>query len=238
MNPTLPGEYLGRMQQDDLEAYRSEVLGEFRVGITTFFESGTLDACVANGVGERPFASNHTYAAFCDSSGGRQDRFALALAHTECDLAFLDAVRVWTPPFNPLSVVAEAATLLHAYRIREVHGDRHTADFVTEVFRTHGVNYIPADHDRSRLYLELLPRVNAGRVVLLDVPDLLRELRALERRRGLAGRDRIDHRPGGHDDLANAAAGALVLTAQSVARPPLIFGALGDLSILDQDGRV
>lgn len=67
--------------------------------------------------------------------------------------------------------------------------------------------------DRSALYLELLPLVNADRVRLLDVPDLLRELRGLERRRGTAGRDRVDHAPGQHDDRANAAAGALVLAA-------------------------
>ncbi len=29
MNPTLPADYLERMEADDPEAYRSEVLGEF-----------------------------------------------------------------------------------------------------------------------------------------------------------------------------------------------------------------
>ena len=43
------------------------------------------------------------------------------------------------------------------------------------------------------------------------MPDLLRELRGLERRRGATGRDRVDHAPGQHDDRSNAAAGALVL---------------------------
>jgi len=33
MNPTLPADYLERMAADDPEAYRSEVLGEFRTGI-------------------------------------------------------------------------------------------------------------------------------------------------------------------------------------------------------------
>jgi hypothetical protein len=32
MNPTLPADYLDRMEADDPEAYRSEVLGEFRRG--------------------------------------------------------------------------------------------------------------------------------------------------------------------------------------------------------------
>ena len=50
---------------------------------------------------------------------------------------------------------------------------------------------------------------------LLDVPDLLRELRGLERCRGTSGRDRVTHAPGGHDDCANACAGALVLALQA-----------------------
>src|SRR5262245_64495887 len=35
--------------------------------------------------------------------------------------------------------------------------------------------------------------------------------RGLERRTSRGGRDSIDHAPGGHDDLANAAAGAIHL---------------------------
>ena len=40
MNPTLPTDYLGRMQEEDPEAYRSEVLGEFRAGIASFIGEG------------------------------------------------------------------------------------------------------------------------------------------------------------------------------------------------------
>jgi ribosomal protein L37AE/L43A len=45
---------------------------------------------------------------------------------------------------------------------------------------------------------------------LLDNKKLISELSSLERRTGRSGRDSIDHPPGGHDDMANAAAGALV----------------------------
>ena len=49
------------------------------------------------------------------------------------------------------------------------------------------------------------------RVALLDIERLVHQLNSLERRRGRTGRDIIDHPKGGHDDLINAAAGALVL---------------------------
>ena len=63
---------------------------------------------------------------------------------------------------------------------------------------------------KSDLYRELLPALNSRRVELLDQPRLLAQLEGLERRTSRSGKDAIDHAPGGHDDLINAAAGALV----------------------------
>lgn len=126
----------------------------------------------------------------------------------------LDVCRAWRPPFNPSGVIAEIAELLLRYGLRTTRGDRYAPGFVAEGFRRHGVGYEPSDQDKSLLLLDLLPALNAGRVMVLDAPDLLRELRALERRRGPSGRDRVTHPPGGHDDLANAAAGALVQCRQ------------------------
>jgi hypothetical protein len=117
------------------------------------------------------------------------------------------------PPFNPPGVIAESAALSKAYGLRGTTGDRYAPGFVLEGFRANGITYTASVRDRSALYLELLPVMNAGRVRLLNIPDLLRELRGLERRRGTAGRDRIDHAPGQHDDRANAVAGALVIAS-------------------------
>lgn len=100
----------------------------------------------------------------------------------------------------------------------ETTGDRYAPGFVNEGFRLNQIHYRSSERDRSALYLELLPLVNAQQVLLLDRPDLLRELRGLERRRGTGGRDRVDHRSGSHDDTANAAAGCLTLLAARRAR--------------------
>ena len=217
MNPTLPADYLARMAQDDPEAYRSEVLGEFRAGVATFLDPDAIAACVPEDVRERRPVAGVTYQAFADPSGGRQDAFTVAVAHRDGERIILDCVRAWRPPFNPSGVVAEAAELLRTYLVREVTGDRFSGEWVAEAFRECGITYTVADGDRSAIYLELLPLVNASRAVLLNVPDLLRELHGLERRRGPSGRDRVDHRRGSHDDLANSAAGALVLANKGTA---------------------
>jgi hypothetical protein len=214
MNPTLSSDYLQRMAQDDPEAYRSEVLGEFRAGVSTFLDPETIVACVESTVRERPAVSGFSYVAFDDpASGSGADAWAKAIAHRERDRVVLDVLRAWVPPFNPSGVIAESAALSKAYGLHSTTGDRYAPGFVLEGFRTYGITYAASAQDRSSLYLELLPLLNAGRVRLLDHPDLLRELRSLERRRGAAGRDRITHIPGQHDDRANAVAGALVLAA-------------------------
>ena len=226
MNPTLPTDYLERMAEDDPEAYRSEVLGEFRAGVATLLDPEAIDACVLEGVRERAPESGLEYVSFADpASGSGKDSFTLAIAHLDEPgtrgegVAVLDVVRAWKPPFNPSGVIAEAADLLRRYGLSQTTGDRYAPGFVAEGFRANRVRYRHSEKDRSALYLELLPAVNAERVRLLDDAELLRELRGLERRRGTSGRDRVDHRSGSHDDRANAAAGALVSAA---TRMPLV----------------
>ena len=63
--------------------------------------------------------------------------------------------------------------------------------------------------------------VNSRQCVLLHNDRLERQLCLLERRvMGASGRERVDHPRGSHDDLANAAAGALVMARQRGAPLP------------------
>jgi hypothetical protein len=211
MNPTLPQDYLARMEADDPEAYRSEVLGEFRAGLVTLFDPERLDACVIPGRLEIAPTSEVSYSGFVDPSGGRSDAFTLALGHRVRERVVIDVVRAWPAPFNPSGVVEEAASLLKQYRVGKVTGDRYAGEWPREAFLARGITYTVAEKDRSALYLELLASVNSGSIELPDQAELLRELRGLERRRGTSGRDRVDHRPGSHDDSANAVAGVVSL---------------------------
>jgi hypothetical protein len=212
MNPTLPADYIERMREDDPDAYRSEVLGEFRVGLAALFDPESLEACVVRDRRELAPAAGVAYRAFVDPSGGRSDAFTLAIGHRAADqVVAMDLLRAWRAPFNPSDVVAEAAAVLKSYGVHRVTGDRYAGEWPREAFSRRGIMYETAEKPKSDLYLEALPVVNAGKVELLDLPELLRELRGLERRRGTSGRDRVDHRSGAHDDRANAAAGLVSL---------------------------
>ncbi len=217
MNPTLCADYLDHVRENDPEAYRSEILGEFRAGVTSLFDPETLEAAVVKGRRELLPVSGVRYSAFVDPSGGRADAFALAIGHYAGERAVVDLVRAWQPPFNPSDAIAQISETLKTYRIHSVVGDRYAGEWPRDSFRPYGINYEFADDDRSALYLRLLPRVNAGAVELPDSPALLRELRGLDRRRGSSGRDRVDHRRGSHDDQANAVAGLVAMLEPTVS---------------------
>jgi hypothetical protein len=81
------------------------------------------------------------------------------------------------------------------------------------MFQAVGLHYVAADRVKSDLYRDLLPLLTSRRVELLDHPRLVTQLIRLERHASRMGREVITHPPQSHDDLANAAAGALVFAA-------------------------
>jgi hypothetical protein len=146
------------------------------------------------------------------------DSFALADAVQSGRMTILRAVRVWNPPFSPAQVIDEVVAYTQAQRVAEITGDNWSGQLLRELFEQRRVAYRVSEWTKADLYLRFLPMVNSGTVRLLDHPELLRQLRGLERRRGWGGKDRVDHRRGQHDDLANAVAGACVLVAEGQQR--------------------
>lgn len=104
-------------------------------------------------------------------------------------------------------------------------GNRYAGEWPREQFRKHGVEYRPSDPAKSDIYRELLAPLNSGRIELLDNRRLIAQLCALERRTARGGRDSIDHPPNAHDDLINAAAGALT---QSLRAGDQVFPELNE----------
>ena len=67
-----------------------------------------------------------------------------------------------------------------------------------------------AERTKSEMYSDFLAVLNSQRCQLLDLPRLKSQLLSLERSVRSGGRDLIDHPRGQHDDLINAAVGALL----------------------------
>src|SRR5205085_7772479 len=109
------------------------------------------------------------------------------------------------------------------YGINEITGDRYAAQWVVEAFAKEGIRYVASERDKSQIFLDVLPLFTAGRARILDSQRLTFQLISLERRTSRIGRDTVAHpaHANSHDDLANAAAGALVLAASEHLVPSL-----------------
>jgi hypothetical protein len=212
-NPKISQRTVDRALERDPAMNRAEYLAEWRTDIEAFITPEVINQCVIPGRRELSPATGNSYIAFVDPSGGSGDSMTLAIGHREGALGVLDVLRERRPPFSPDGVVQEFADLLRAYGLHKVAGDRYGGQWPTERFWHHGITYEASEKTKSQIYLEFLPLVNAGRVELLDQPRLVSQLLGLERRTARSGRESIDHSPGAHDDLANAAAGTLVLCA-------------------------
>jgi len=211
MNSTISLATVELARLRDRAAARSEWDAEFRSDLESVFGMEVLEGLTISGRYELPPVPGTSYVAFTDPSGGQSDSFTLGIAHQEKrGVVVLDAIREVIPPFSPEAVVKEYCDLLRAYRINEVCGDRYAAGWSAEQFLKNGVNYRPSERSKSEIYLSFLPMVMSGQVELLDHKKLLNQLVDLERRTRSGGRDSVDHSAGAHDDIANAAAGAIV----------------------------
>lgn len=221
-NPTLDADVVAAAYDDDPAAAAAEFGAEFRRDVESYVSPELLEDLVMTGRRELPPDPTQRYVAFTDpAGGGGSDSYTVAIAHRDASgRAVLDVVREARPPFSPEAVTAEFAALLTAFRISRVAGDRFAGEWPREVWRKHGVQYETATHTKSDLYRDLLPMLSSRSVELLDHPRLIAQLNGLERRTGRSGRDYIDHRPGAqsHDDVANAACGALVALALTARR--------------------
>ena len=235
MNPTVPQSLIDDAMERDPSSAAAEWMAEFRSDVEALLTREVVEAAVQPGRYELPPVKTH-YVGFVDPSGGSADSMTMSIAHREGDKGILDCLREVRPPFSPDAVVAEFAALLKSYRLNRVTGDRYGGGWPAERFKVHSITYEPSEKTKSVIYGEALPLLNSGRVELLDHPRLAAQLIGLERRTARSGRDSIDHAPGGHDDVANVAAGALVLAAGQLSKAESwARWAKVDLSRLDLD---
>jgi hypothetical protein len=209
-NPDLPQSVVDRALERDPLANRAEFLAEFRTDVEALLTIEAVNAVVDPGVKERAPDLNYAYTAFVDPSGGSSDSMTLAIGHKQGETEILDLVREVKAPFSPEAVVEEFAATMQRYRCSRCIGDRYAGAWPAEQFMKAGIHLDPSEKTKNQIYIDVLPLINSRAVRLLDNDRLTAQLVGLERSTKAGGQDRIDHRRHGHDDVANAAAGALV----------------------------
>lgn len=213
-NPTIDTGVIDRAVASDPEAARAEWDAEFRDDIAAFLDDALIDAAVDPSrpleLAPRPGVD---YRCFVDASGGRHDAYTICIAHREGDRFIADVIRGKRPPFDPKTVTQEYAALVKQYHVAKVRGDSYAAEWVATAWRECNVTYERSELVKSALYLEALPLFTRSVVSIPNHPQLIKELRLLERRVHRSGKDVVDHGRNGHDDHSNALAGALHFAA-------------------------
>jgi hypothetical protein len=216
MNPALRAERLERQRRLDPDRFAREYEAEFAEDVDAFLPAAWVEGAVMPGRHELPPRDGVRYSAAVDPSGGGDDAFTLAIVHPEGSGAdrriVQDLMKGWSRPrtgnVDLQDIVRHICMTVKQYRINKVVGDRYAAQWVRQAFQAHGIRYDDAS-DKAKAYLDIEPFFAQGRIELLDHPQLVRELKTLERRPRPGGRTVVDHPRGGHDDHANA----LALTA-------------------------
>ena len=225
LNPTIPQSVIDEALAEDPAAARAEWLAEFRDDVGGWADLAIIEATVDRKVMVRPPRGGIHYVGFSDPSGGARDSFTTAIAHLEGDTAVLDCLVECKAPFNPTTATKQMAAVLAQYKLSSTVGDKYGAAWIVDAFAKCGIKYEHSERDRSSIYLDALPLFTSGRARLIDNPKMVNQFASLERRTSSVGKDRVDHGPGGHDDLCNSAAGALVLAA-SKKQPMIITPAM------------
>ena len=209
MNPLISREELAREEATDPVNFAREFMAQFTSDIDSFIPSGDVDAAVQNGIREMAPIETRAYFAALDASGlqGR-DRFTLAVCHRSGGSAGMgityDLLRSWSRA-GVGEVVAEIATILKSYKIKQVTGDQFGAQFLRELLAQRGIDMkiLPfTARSKPEIMLDFKLALSQGRVRLLDHPESLRELRSLESKRTSGGHFTISAPRNLHDDLA------------------------------------
>ena len=214
MNPTLKANRLDREKRLDPQRFAREYEAEFAEDLESFLPTAWVEDAVVTGRHELPPGENVHYEAGTDSSGGGKCAFTVSIVHAEGDGSerriVQDVVKGWSSSRSNTidleGVVKEIADLLKRYRISKVTGDKYARGWVRQAFeKRNGISYLDAP-EKSQAYLEVEPLFATGHIEILDHPQLIRELRLLERRPRPGGKVLGDHPHGSHDDYANALA--------------------------------
>jgi hypothetical protein len=141
VNPAVDQQVIDDAYAADPASASAEYGAQFRSDIEAFVSLDTITACISVGVHERGREARQTYTAFLDPAGGsgktihagnrtqgQSDRPVRRRLHPRDQT-----------PFSPDAVVEQYATLLKAYGIRKVTGDRYAGEWVREPFKKHGI---------------------------------------------------------------------------------------------------
>lgn len=180
----------------DPEAYKTDVLAEFRDAVTQLLSAQSVDSAM------RPedkavleYDSTCVYTAVMDP-GTRGNSWSFGIADTSDNMRFRVAMtHEWTgTPSNPLSpkaVFIEMKPMLDKYRVKVLITDQYMADALRDIAQDLGILIAPIDITpklKLNMYESMRTRFDAGMLEIPPDPQLRADLLNIKKK---AGADRV-----------------------------------------------
>ena len=189
--------------------YRREYLAIFSEDMSAWIDREMLDACVVRGRRELAPIRGVFYAAAIDP-GLTHDDFALSISHALSDgTIVVDLLVRWRgtkgAPVNFDEISYEIKGYLDRYGIVEVIGDQWCYEVIRQQLVKLGIDYQQyrfGSHTRMEIFGNLKQLLIQRKIELPDNPELLDQLRSLEKQALDGGRIDIQPPSGMPDDLA------------------------------------
>lgn len=211
-NPHIRRAWLEAERDKDPKAFERECLARFQDSLSGFLSPTLLEAAVDSGTLERAPAPLNFYVAAIDPAF-RHDAFGFCIGHADGEQVVIDVVRqikaVPGATLNPKEVMAEIIPILRQFRVRCVLTDQYHFASLAQLSQEMGVSlqeFKFTGTAKSSLYGNLQQLVNQRRIRFVDYPELLKELKSLERRLTHGGLVRVAAPEGMFDDLATVCA--------------------------------
>ena len=197
-NPLIKADWLEGYQKKDPRAFERECLARFQDSLSGFLDSALLRKAVAPGITGRPPEPTNFYVAAIDPAF-RGDAFGFCIAHaSETEGVVVDYLLRELPTggekVDPEKMLAAVAAICRRYRVLEVLTDQFSIEALKQLASHQGLSLREvtfSGKSKAAIYANLQQLLNTNRLHLLDHPETLRELMALERQNLQGGNTKI-----------------------------------------------
>lgn len=207
MNPSLDRELLREEEENDPENFAREFGAAFWDSASSFLSADAIEASIVRDRLElQPHGQRHYTAAL--DAGFRGDLFAFSIVHPESDVVVHDVTRAWrgsrAKPVNLAAVLDEIAATLKRFQVGTIFGDNFCSEPIKQALATRGIRFEQRTTlgARAQCFNSLRTLITSGKMLLLDDPATIAELKNLQLIVTAGGNSRVEAIGSGHDDRA------------------------------------
>jgi hypothetical protein len=205
MNPTIPEKAFQMERERDPETFSREYGAEFTGSIKSFLSWEIVEPNIVIGRRELPPVPGNRYLFVMDEAYKSRDRFTWGCVHKKDGKVIWDLLRGESNP-RGTGIFDDIAFTMKLYKATRIYADQFSSVPTEEHLKTRGIyleRFTFTGSSKPRIYRNFKEQLRTVQVELLDHPESLKELRALESRITGSGHMQVTAPSGFHDDFAD-----------------------------------